>query len=141
VVLAALAMLRMTAPPAESSSRSAGAELPAPTRYTPSPSQPPRGNLPRPSVVDASGNRIVGYLPLVGAKPGEESVRVEVDAILDWYCPESTEHGFEVRQLDGWQSVEVATQPHPNVPIVLDLRWTGSSYRWSGAYNSLTKCW
>jgi hypothetical protein len=110
-------------------------------RFTPSPSMSPRGDLPSPVLVDKGGNRVIGHVPLTGAEPGEAAVLLEVDKVLDWYCPEATARSTSIRRLNGWLSVEATTRPRPGQEIVLSMMWTGSWYRWQGRYDQLDKCW
>jgi hypothetical protein len=135
-----LAVLRDTAPPPEQRT-AAQQQLQQPVRFRPTPTTPPRGNLPAPAVTDTGRNLVVGHIPLTGAKPGKDTVLLEVDQILDWYCPESVTRTATVRDLGRWQSAEVTTRPHPGTEITLELKWTGSSYRWQGPYDRLDRCW
>jgi hypothetical protein len=138
LVFAVLAALRQTAPPQPGGEQAPTVVQP---RFTPSPSASPRGDLPKPAVVDPKGNRIIGHIALVGASPGESTALLEVEKILDWYCPESTSHDTTFRKVKGWDELEATARPRPGSVIVLSLRWTGTSYRWEGAYDALEKCW
>jgi hypothetical protein len=134
-----LAMLRQGAPDQQNAAQQAAG--PRPVRFIPSPSAPPRGPLPSPAVINRAQNQVIGYLPVAGGKPGKETALVEIDTILDWYCPESAHRKSELMPEDAWRSAEVTTHPHPGVDITLNLQWTGSSYRWQGPYDRLEACW
>jgi hypothetical protein len=143
VGLCSLAALRHTAPAGPAPTTAAAhPEQQAPRiRYTPSPSAPPRGSLPKPDVVDQERNRLIGDLPEAGTAPGEQAAFTGVNQILNWYCPQSTAMNFSIDQVDGWNSVRVATRPQPGIKVELFLHWTGSMYRWQGPQDALERCW
>jgi hypothetical protein len=139
VAVVALAALRHGAPSQQETAQQAIG--PQPVRFRASPSMPPRGPLPSPAVANRAQNQVIGYLPVAGGAPGKETALLEVDTILDWYCPESTRRDSELRPEDDWARAEVVTHPHPGVVISLNLQWTGTSYRWEGPYDRLEACW
>jgi len=139
-----LAALRQTAPAGERPEPAATAPVPEqslPVRFTPSPTAPPRGTLPRPDVVDASRNRLIGNLSATSPEPGEQGVFAGITEILNWYCPESTALDSSIEQMQGWRSVRVVTRPRAGTEIELFLHWTGTRYRWQGPRDALDQCW
>ena len=138
VVLGLLVVLRQTAPPAD---RTEPGAAPSPTVVTPSPTTPPKGDLPTPDVIDRDANRIVGNLPKADRGPGQFSLLSGVYEILNWYCPESTLRQVSIQQLDAWKTVEITARPRPGTELVLILRWTGDAYRWQGPLDQLEECW
>lgn len=137
-----LAALRHTAPPGPAPAVAAHPQQQAPrVRFTPSPSDRPRGSLPKPDVVDEARNRLIGNLPEGGSAPSEQAVFSGVNQILNWYCPQSTAMNLSIDQVNGWSSVRVATRPQAGIEIELFLHWTGSTYRWQGPRDALDRCW
>jgi hypothetical protein len=143
VGLGSLAALRHTAPPGPTPTTVAAQpqqQTPR-VRFTPSPSDRPRGSLPKPDVVDEARNRLIGNLPEAGSAPGEQAAFNGVNQIPNWYCPQSAAMNFSIDQVDGWGSVRAVTRPHPGVKIELLLHWTGTMYRWQGPQDALDRCW
>jgi hypothetical protein len=140
ITVVGLAALRQAAPTQQETAQRVTEQQPL--RFRASPSMPPRGPLPSPAIVDPAQNQVIGYVQVAGGKPGKETALVEIDTILDWYCPESARRSSELRpEDDSWARAEVTTHPHPGVEIALNLQWTGTSYRWEGPYDGLEACW
>ena len=142
IVFCTLAALRQTAP--ADSTEAAAIPRPnqsAPVRFTPSPTAQPRGSLPRPDVVDASRNRLVGNVAQTQSEPGEQAAFVSVNQILNWYCPESLALDSSIEPVDGWESVKVIARPRAGTEFELFLHWSGSNYRWQGPKDALDSCW
>jgi hypothetical protein len=128
------------APPARVTAAPGGlaASLPGP----PYDRLPGRTPIPEPTRA-AGGDLLRGGLPAVG-RAGSPAATAAAELVLGRYCRRPWRYAVGLDRVDGWQRVRAlalrldrSTDPPW---VVLDLRWTGRAYVWTGQTVQLSNC-
>ena len=114
----------------------------APTPTPPYDRLPGRTPIPEPAAV-SRGDLLRGPLPAVGP-PGQMAARASAELVLGRYCRRPGRYAVAIDSVEGWQRVRalaIRLDRSTDPPwIVLELAWTGRSYRWTGRPVQLGTC-
>jgi hypothetical protein len=150
LVVGAVAALRTGAEPLERAAAPgvAGEPTGAPTGLAavlPGPPYdrlPGRTPIPRPTPVEG-GKVLRGNLPPVGPA-GQRAATVSAELVLGRYCRRPGKYAVATDPEYGWRrlrALAVRTDRSTDPPwVVLELVWTGRSYRWTGRTVQLEIC-
>jgi hypothetical protein len=149
LVVGAVAALRAGAEPVEpAAAPGVGEPTGAPTGLAavlPGPPYdrlPGRTPIPRPTPLDR-GKLLRGSLPAVGPA-GQRAAIVSAELVLGRYCRRPGKYAVAIDPGDGWRrlrALAVRTDRSTDPPwVVLELVWTGQSYRWTGRTVQLEIC-
>jgi len=150
LVVGAVAALRAGAEPVEPAAAPgvAGEPTGAPTGLAAVLPRPPydrlpgRTPIPRPMALDG-GKVLRGPLPAVGPA-GQRAATASAELVLGRYCRRPGKYAVALDPEDGWRrlrALAVRTDRSTDPPwVVLELVWTGRSYRWTGGTVQLEMC-